>query len=511
MKVQILKDVGPGCIHRPGSVLQMDNKRARHLIERGYAVQVMDSSGKPLPVRRTAKLTPVKGLTLNILTRTGNRPNRFRRCRESVKAQEWGGKIRHIVSIDCPCDYVEANVVVPAYGDVSPSVPVEQMKHRDAPYNLYVNDLLAAVNDGWILVLDDDDELLTADAIAKLEPHMDDEDNLIVSKFAMGSRNQTFIMPKAFGRELVMNDVPCSCYIYHSKHKAFGLWHTKYAGDYYAAHNLSEKLNTVWVDEVTAGTQAGPSVGGEDTKKYRPWKPREIKEDKKSVLLSIVIPVMNQSHYTARILEQIKNTVHIPYEVIVVDNASTDDTPAILKKSEAIVIHNDVNAGVSISWNQGCRLAKGTHIAVLNNDLVLPDGWAETLISHGEHAICPMYKQFGEVRKDFDAFNVKLKSKQLKVVVAERPGRHPKGFAGFLFMLSREAWERVGPFDEDFRLWYGDNDYWLRLKDMGYQPMQSRSVEIHHFVRKTSDALPNFQEQRDKDRHLFEVKWPHEL
>ncbi|MCK9570845.1 glycosyltransferase [Candidatus Pacearchaeota archaeon] len=450
------------------------------------------------------------GLVLNVLTRTSDRPNRFRRCRESIKAQKWGGRIRHVVSVDRPCTYVEADAVVPSTGRMAPEVPAVHAKHRDAPYNLYVNDLLSAVTDGWILVLDDDDELLVPDALAKLEPYMDDFNNMIIFKFSMGDGvgKRQFVMPKAHGKALVANDVPCSCYIYHSKHRESGMWHGKYSGDYFAASNLAEKLNIVWVDEVLAGTQVGPSEGSIESMPYSKWKARKITQNKEEPFVSIIIPVLNQVELTKAVLENIGKTVTMPYEVIIIDNGSTDETPAFLEHEHLKHVRNKRNMGMSVAWNHGGRKAKGTHMCFLNNDLVLADGWLEKLLEHDEHAICPSYEQGPDLRTDFEKRNTALAKKTLQVNEADIPGLHPKGFAGFIFMISREVWDRVGRFDEDLLYWYGDTDYYWRMKAMGYRPVMSRNVLIHHWKNRTCDTLEDFIPQRERDRQVFLGRWP---
>ncbi len=454
-----------------------------------------------------------KGLVLNVLTRTCNRPNRFRRCRESVLAQKWGGTVRQFVSIDRPCTYAEGDVIIPATGNIAPEIPSEHVRHRDAPYNLYVNDLLAAVRGGWVLVLDDDDELLTTDAFSKLEPYMADENNMIVFKFAMGSGDgrKRFAMPHSFERGLIINDTPCSCYIYSSRHKELGVWHGKYSGDFYAAQNLASKLNIVWVDEVIAGTQIGPSTGvNEDQSKWlsEHWKPHPMPNDKKDPMLSIIIPVCNQSEWTKKTLEQIRETVHMPHEVIVIDNGSTDDTQKVVKGRAGVrSIRNKKNHGVYVAWNQGCSEATGTHFAILNNDLLLPDGWAERLMAHDRHAICPTYEQAAIEREDFAKRNARV-ARNPDVSEADRPGMHPKGFAGFCFILSREAWERTGRFDEGYRYWYGDNDYWLRLREMGFIPFIASDVLIHHYMNKTCKDMDDFLTQRESERRIFLKRWP---
>jgi GT2 family glycosyltransferase len=400
--------------------------------------------------------------------------------------------------------YAEADVIVPATGEIAPEIPDSQQAQRPAPYNLYVNDLLAAVQDGWVIVLDDDDEFLSRDAVAALEPHFDDPDKLLICKFAMGMQNhkRDIIMPRSFGVDLVLNDVSCSCAVFHSKHKESALWHGNYSGDYFAYSNLAKKLEIEWIDKVVAGTQYGPSVGrSSDSKSYKPWKPRRAKVRKeKSVFLSIVIPVMNQAHFTKDVLANIRETVHTPCEIIIVDNGSDDETPKLLDGCK--VIRNASNKGISVSWNQGCKVAKGTHIAILNNDLKLPDGWAETLIAHGKDAICPLYTQGNRA------------GRRQPTGTGTRPakpcGISPDGFSGFCFLITRDAWERTGPFDERYFYWFSDRDYYNRLNDMGFQCVQALDVSIHHYGSKTLNTCSDFDEIKAVELKEYREDWPHD-
>lgn len=444
---------------------------------------------------------------LNILTRTSERPNRFKRCRESIDAQVWGGTVRHIVSIDKPCDYIQcADVVVPVHtGAKGPAIPREHIDYRDAPYNLYINDMLKAVKGGWVVVLDDDDELFGTDSLSAVEPYLEDEGNLIVTKFLLKDR----VMPSYHGKQLVMNDVPCTSIIYHSRHKMHGEWHGKYAGDYFAAANLAKKLNIVWVDKVIAGTQVGPSFGKCQNTSYRAWKPRSVKAPRKGGdLVSIIIPVHNQSKFTKKIIPNIKETVHIPHEIIIVDDGSTDDTAEYLKTQDVTVITNSINKGVYAAWNQGCRAAKGDWFAILNNDLTLPDGWLETLLRHDQFVVCPSYQHTEKIPANWEKRNVVMSRRPPRLRETKKPGLFPSGFAGFCFMFAREVWESVGEFDEKrFRYWYGDNDFWIRVQGAGYKPLQSLNVEILHNHSQTVGTMPDFIPVREAERVRFEKKW----
>ena len=97
--------------------------------------------------------------------------------------------------------------------------------------------------------------------------------------------------------------------------------------------------------------------------------------------VSIVIPVFNNAAFTYGCLESIADrTPAGQYEVIVVDNGSTDETRQLLGTfAGAHVIHNDVNEGFVRGCNQGIEAATGEFVLFLNNDTVVLDGWLEHL------------------------------------------------------------------------------------------------------------------------------------
>jgi GT2 family glycosyltransferase len=113
--------------------------------------------------------TPV----INILTRTSNRPNGFKRCRESIVNQTYKN-IRHLVSIDNLNDeeYVKSHNVEYFFMDKEAI-----SKENDIPdpktgtrfiYNLYLNHLINEVKEGWVFILDDDDYFADSNCVQKM-------------------------------------------------------------------------------------------------------------------------------------------------------------------------------------------------------------------------------------------------------------------------------------------------------------------------------------------------------
>ncbi len=100
-------------------------------------------------------------------------------------------------------------------------------------------------------------------------------------------------------------------------------------------------------------------------------------------LVSIVIPVFNKSDYTWHCLAAVlANSGKLPYEVIVVDDCSSDDTQEVLTEIAGIVsIRNEHNSGFIHSCNTGAKAARGEYLLMLNNDTEPQPGWLEALVN----------------------------------------------------------------------------------------------------------------------------------
>lgn len=96
---------------------------------------------------------------------------------------------------------------------------------------------------------------------------------------------------------------------------------------------------------------------------------------------SIVTCVYNQLPFTRMFIESVRKHTMIPYELIVVDNGSTDGTKRYLQSlPDVVVVQNERNLGVSKGWNQGVQIAKAPYICICNNDVVVSRGWMEALL-----------------------------------------------------------------------------------------------------------------------------------
>lgn len=96
---------------------------------------------------------------------------------------------------------------------------------------------------------------------------------------------------------------------------------------------------------------------------------------------SIITCVYNQLPLTKLFIESVRRHTLLPYELIVVNNGSTDGTKEYLQElSDVTVIENAENYGVSKGWNQGVQIAKAPYVCICNNDVVVTKGWLESLL-----------------------------------------------------------------------------------------------------------------------------------
>jgi GT2 family glycosyltransferase len=108
-------------------------------------------------------------------------------------------------------------------------------------------------------------------------------------------------------------------------------------------------------------------------------------------IASIIIPIRNNLHFTAKCLESIASSPpKTAYEIIVVDNASDDGTREFLEEKdnagELQYIRNDSPKPFAASCNRGAEAAAGKFLVFLNNDIEAFPGWLDALVEVAERS-----------------------------------------------------------------------------------------------------------------------------
>lgn len=215
---------------------------------------------------------------------------------------------------------------------------------------------------------------------------------------------------------------------------------------------------------------------------------------------SIIIPVFNKAALTRQCLATIQTTLEGAGEgeIIVVDNASSDETASMLRDFPWVrVIRNEVNRGYAAANNQGAQIATGKYIVLLNNDIVAHPGWLTSMLKIavepdvgvvGARLLYPSGTlQHAGVR--IDPIAVGLPGFLPSHDMSNYPGAYPEAqqiadvqaVTGACLLTPREIYLNLGGLDEGFWNGYEDVDYCLRVGQLGLRVVYDGEASLTHF------------------------------
>lgn len=189
---------------------------------------------------------------INVLIRTSNREKLFKRCIESVRNQTYKD-LNILVSADNKTTekYVRKFGIEPVLVNKGVKTDIST-----APYNAYLNSLIAQVKGGWIFILDDDDYLVNNTVIEKLVTRLTDDNMIYFVKMKWPTGR---VIPSAenFSRnQIVKRDIGMPCFIFHAKHKHKLAFQPIKQGDYHFIIKLASIIKRHnWIDMIV--TQIG--------------------------------------------------------------------------------------------------------------------------------------------------------------------------------------------------------------------------------------------------------------
>jgi GT2 family glycosyltransferase len=192
--------------------------------------------------------------------------------------------------------------------------------------------------------------------------------------------------------------------------------------------------------------------------------------------LTVVVPTLDAASERAqRCVESIAAHTEASHEIALLHNAAPPQ-------------------GFTAPVNSGIRAARGDYVVVMNDDVVVLDGWWPPLraaLDNGAYASFP---------KTEDGF-------------------HRNDFTGWCFAISRATIERFSHsapefFDPQFKVWYQDRDFLLRLCEAGEPPVVAEASRITHGLSQTlehsedSELAAWIARQKEEDRQALARKWP---
>jgi GT2 family glycosyltransferase len=212
-------------------------------------------------------------------------------------------------------------------------------------------------------------------------------------------------------------------------------------------------------------------------------------------LVSIIIPAYNHYEYTDKCLQSIARcNTSVPFELIVVDDCSTDNTWIELSKNKTIhAIHNEKNVGFIETCNRGAAAALGKFLIFLNNDTEVCQGWLEALLH-----VYSNHHNVGLVGAKLIYPNGKLQeagSILYKDGTGNRYGwmqdpsdprfnyvREVDYISGAAIMIRRDLFNKLNGFDTYYApSYYEDTDLAQKIRRAGLRVLYQPDAQVVHY------------------------------
>jgi O-antigen biosynthesis protein len=237
--------------------------------------------------------------------------------------------------------------------------------------------------------------------------------------------------------------------------------------------------------------------------------------------VSIVIVTHEGSEFLGRALQALLENTEPRYELILVDNGSTDSTGSVLQRVDnATLLFNERNLGFGAASNQGAREGRARNVLFLNQDVFVHGGW-----------LMPLLERLDSDERTGAAGPMLLNrdgSLQCAGAMVFRSGstacfgegddperseyqapRDVDYLAGACLLVRRRTFEEVGGFDPVYGLaYFEDAELGLALSARGYRSMYEPRSRVTHVRGTPSKALLQLAR---RNRAVFERRWRHVL
>jgi len=233
--------------------------------------------------------------------------------------------------------------------------------------------------------------------------------------------------------------------------------------------------------------------------------------------VSVIIVSYNSANYIRECLNSIFRLTRQPVEIIVFDNASSDDTQDIIREEypEVKLIESATNLGFAAANNRAARLASGKYLAFLNPDTVVERDWLEPLLKALESrsdigAVTPMLV----LGSDPDRINACGNDIHFSGLTYCRDFGAPRyegepfevaAVSGAAFMLRKDLFWALGGFEEHFFLYYEDTDLCLRLRLIGFCCVLVPNSKVRHDYHGVFNAQKIYYLERNRLLSIFSL------
>jgi glycosyltransferase involved in cell wall biosynthesis len=241
---------------------------------------------------------------------------------------------------------------------------------------------------------------------------------------------------------------------------------------------------------------SGEAKSREEIKKNRP-------------LVSVIIPCYNQGHYLGETIESVLGQTHQNFEIVVVDDGSTDNTSEVASGYAQVKLLHQQNQGrPAVGRNNGFRESAGEYIVFLDSDdRLTPDALEvglKHLVDYPERAFVSGHARF------IDAEGASLPTEQRACV--ERDHYEALLKENYIWtpgtvMFRRSALERAGSFNPSLRM-KGSEDYDLYLRLARESPVYCHDCQVVEYRQHGSSLSRNSATMLKATLTVHRVQWP---
>jgi GT2 family glycosyltransferase/glycosyltransferase involved in cell wall biosynthesis len=238
--------------------------------------------------------------------------------------------------------------------------------------------------------------------------------------------------------------------------------------------------------------------------------------------VSIVIPVLNKLEFTRQCLDRIwrNSGTSIPYEVIIIDNGSADETPRFFGDvttfpGKVSYLRNETNLGYARANNCAARDAAGEYLLFLNNDTLVQEGWLDamvrTIAADRQVGIVGIKQLFPYTNINYhtgivfgpDGLPQHLYPHLDASLERVNQTREYQAVTGACLLIDRALFAQCGGFDEGYVNGYEDVDLCLRVRELGRKVMCCTEAYIYHYGQ-ISEGRTSAD---DLNRAKFTARW----
>jgi GT2 family glycosyltransferase/Flp pilus assembly protein TadD len=248
-----------------------------------------------------------------------------------------------------------------------------------------------------------------------------------------------------------------------------------------------------------------------------------FKKEAISGLTCIIILTHNRLDHTKECVKSIRKYTPEPYDIIFVDNGSTDGTVKwlqgqVTENSNYHLIENKYNAGLIKGRNKGIEASRGEFILLLDNDVIVSEGWLSGMleclncapdagvvgpmtnnISGPQQVNSDEYRSADDLDKYAAGFRKQYRYRRISL----------RRIVGFCMLFKRALVEQIGMLDESFGTGnYEDDDFCLRAALAGYKNHIAGDVFIHHYGNRSFVGNKiDYGSSISGNIKIFEEKW----